>query len=82
MTTHIVELLQTSLQCINPLIIQNANVQSSDMQKTSMFKITDPPEYSMNLVNHIPSLLRTHLKGILPRNTQRYGKYHLQRAWL
>jgi len=82
MTTHIVELLQTSLQCINPLIIQNANVQSSDMHKTSMFKITDPHEYSKNPVNHIPLLLRKQLKGILHRNTQQYGKYHLRRTWL
>jgi len=62
--------------------IQNANVQSSDMHKTSMFKITDPHEYSKNPVNHIPLLLRKQLKGILHRNTQQYGKYHLRRTWL
>ena len=60
--------------------IQNTNVRSSGMHKTSMFKITDPPEYSMYPVNHIPALLRTHPKGILPHNTQRYGKYFLQRT--
>ena len=60
--------------------IQNTNVQSSGMHKTSMFKITDPYEYSMKPVNRIPVLLRTHLKGILPRNTRRYEKYLLQRT--
>ena len=58
--------------------IQNTNVQSSGMHKKSMHKITDPYEYSTNSVNHIPVLLRTHRKGILPHNTHRYGKYLLQ----
>jgi len=60
--------------------IQNTNVRSSGMHKKSMFKITDPSEYSTKSVNHIPVLLRTHPKGILPCNTQRYGKYLLQRT--
>ena len=60
--------------------IQNTNVRSSGMHKKSMFKITDPSEYSTKSVNHIPVLLRTHPKGILPRNTRRYGKYLLQRT--
>jgi len=65
-----------------PLYIQNTDVQSSGMHNTRMFKITDSSKYSKSSVNHIPSLLRIHPKGILPHNIQRYGKYHLQRTWL
>jgi len=73
-----------------PLYIQNTNVQSSGMHKSSMCKITnkmthtitDSHKYAKKPVNHIPALLRIQPKGILPRNTKRYGKYHLQRTWL